>query len=749
MKSSLEQLADLIGIETTYSDFWGEQKTVGEETLRELIIRMGYAASTDDEIEASLLALEESRWSNVLEPVIVIPAEQQNKHVLTIVLPEGSQNKILHCAITEEGGAQHHINIAVSNMRVEEEYWLKGRALCRYQFTFSWHLPVGYHTLSASFERTRSTIELGKTTLIVAPRRCLAPEELNSDKMWGLAAQLYSLRSDNNWGMGDFGDLKKLVQLAGKKGASSIGLNPLHPLYSGNPAHCSPYSPSSRSFLNTLYIDVAAAVEQAQCVPAQKLIKSTRFEQALSRLRLTDQVEYTEVAACKNQVLDCLFDDFCETQLGRNTPEDKAFKRFCREGGTALERLAVFETLYEHFRALDHTAYGWQDWPAAFHSPESEAVKTFATEHARRVSYFQYLQWIADSQLSAAAEQACESGMTLGLYLDLAVGCDGGSAEVWSNPELFVSGVSVGAPPDPLSLVGQNWGLTAMSPLALRDQAFMPFVRALRSNMRHAGALRIDHVIGLMRQYWVVPGQAADAGAFVRFPLEELLRIVALESRRANCIVIGEDLGTVPDGLRDLLSEAALQSYRVLYFERWESGLFKRPETYPSQSMVTVSTHDLPTFAGWWLGRDIDARETLALYPRESMNIEDRRARAADRDTLVAALIDAGVLTPERTPPQNPPQMTDELLVAAQRFLASSPGRLQLIPLEDALGVTEQVNMPGTVDQHPNWRHRLPVEVDELFEHKDLKQVLKAVVEERPSPESSVNPVNYEEDYLH
>ncbi len=322
--------------------------------------------------------------------------------------------------------------------------------------------------------------------------------------------------------------------------------------------------------------------------------------------------------------------------------------------------------------------------------------------------------------------------MPVGLYLDLAVGCDGSGVDVWCDKEVYVSGAAVGAPPDAMNTLGQDWGLTPINPVALKQQGYLPLVKALRSNMKYAGALRIDHILGLMRQYWVAPGMKADEGVYITFPLEDILRIIALESRREECVVIGEDLGTVPDGFGEIMAAAGLLSYKVLFFERWDSGFFMRPDLYPAQSMVTVSTHDLPTLTGWWTGRDLQWRQKLGLYPNEEMGHQERSSRIEDRHLLVSALDDLNVIDMTKAPEQSPAKMNTELSVAVQKYMAQAPSHIQLIPLEDTLEIVEQVNIPGTIDQHPNWRQKLPVALEAFFQQDSVSAIANAMQQARP-----------------
>jgi 4-alpha-glucanotransferase len=589
-------------------------------------------------------------------------------------------------------------------------------------------LSQGYHKLKLNYGQQTASCHL-----IFAPKTCYSPQEASPEKMWGYAAQLYSLKSESNWGMGDFGDLKTLVKKSAEQGAAAIGLNPLHPLYQNNPAHRSPYSPTSRCFLNSLYIDVTQVPNFSSCKAAQLRFNSDEFQAKVNFVRNTELIDYPGVADVKFEIIELLFEDFIQANNDQNVSASyQEFSDFKAEQGDDLLLLTTFDALYEHFRKIDFNAYGWKMWPSEFQSPHSAQVAAFQQQHAKRLDYFAFLQWLAHRQLTDVAALTEQAGMPIGLYLDLAVGCDGSGVDVWSDKDVYVSGAAVGAPPDAMNTLGQDWGLTPINPVALQQQGYLPLIKALRSNMQYAGALRIDHILGLMRQYWVAPGMKADQGVYITFPFEDILRIIALESRRNDCVVIGEDLGTVPDGFSEIMAAAGLLSYKVLFFERWESGLFKRPELYPAQSMVTVSTHDLPTLTGWWTGRDLHWRQILNLYPSDEMGQQEREARIQDRSLLVAALADLDVIDVTKAPQQSPAIINTELSIAVQKYMAKAHSHIQLIPLEDTLEIVEQVNIPGTIDEHPNWRQKLPVTMTEFWQKDSVKSLAQAMQKARP-----------------
>jgi 4-alpha-glucanotransferase len=719
-----EQLAELVGFHKSYTDCFGNQIAPKDEALNSLLNAMGYDLTCDKELVKQISVLKEKQWRNIL-PEAHIAKSEDTSHSITISLANGLSNTLSRTIITEDGKTQTETLFIDTLVKVEETQ-LDGQSFAKYTLTLP-HLDEGYHELVIEYGQHK-----GACHLICAPKTCYSPEEAYDKKMWGFAAQLYSLRSNNNWGMGDFGDLNNLVKSAAEQGASAIGLNPLHPLYQNNPAHRSPYSPTSRCFLNTMYIDVTNVPNFNQCETANARFNSEEFQSKLAYAKSVDLIDYPAVADIKFDILELLFKDFMADSSNEAKVLKTEFNTFISEQGEDLLKLTTFDALYEYFRKLDPNAYGWKAWPEAYQKPENNEVKAFQTSHAERISYFAYLQWLAHRQLLKTANTASDNGMPVGLYLDLAVGCDGSGVDVWSDKDVYVSGAAVGAPPDAMNTLGQDWGLTPINPVALQEQGYLPLVKALRSNMQYAGALRIDHILGLMRQYWVAPGMAADEGVYITFPLADILRIIALESRREHCVVIGEDLGTVPEGFGEIMEAAGLLSYKVLFFETWESGLFKRPELYPAQSMVTVSTHDLPTLAGWWIGRDLEWRQELNLYPTEAFGQQERDGRIKDRSSLLSALDDLNVLTPENHPSQAPAKMNTHLSVAVQAYMAEAPSRIQLIPLEDALELVEQVNIPGTIDQHPNWRQKLPVAMEDFWSTPSVDALSVAMKQARP-----------------
>jgi (1->4)-alpha-D-glucan 1-alpha-D-glucosylmutase len=524
------------------------------------------------------------------------------------------------------------------------------------------------------------------------------------------------------------------VEFAADHGASALLLNPLHPLFPSEPAHASPYSPSNRAWFNTLYLDVEAIPEFHECSEAKVRVASPEFAARLAGLRAGKEVDYATVARAKAEVLDLIYRHFRTHHLAHGTQRAQAFRAFQAQGGESLRAHALFEALQAHFHAADPQVWGWPAWPAAYRDPASPEVAAFAERAAAEVEYFEYLQWQAAEQLARAGQRSWQRWLRVGLMFDLAIGVAEGGAATWAQRDLYALSASIGAPPDEINRMGQDWGLPPWIPHRLREAAYAPFIELLRANMREAGALRIDHVMGLYRLYWVPRGQPASEGAYVRYPFDDLLGILALESQRNRCMVVGEDLGTVPDEVRAALAPMGVFSTRLLYFEREADGSLKPPGAWPENAVVAVTTHDLPTLAGFWQGLDIELRARLALFPDQRVREEQVRLRAEDRKRLLLALEEQGLLpVGADADPAGFPRLTPELAAAVYLYLARAPARLLLVQMEDAFGMDEQANLPGTTwPAYPCWRSRLPVDLESWDDDPWLAALVAAARQERP-----------------
>ena len=548
--------------------------------------------------------------------------------------------------------------------------------------------------------QTRSALEkaLGPRRpakkVAIEPGSCHEPEVLaRGGRIWGFMVQLYGLRSARNWGVGDFTDLRALVELAAGMGAAVVGVNPLHA------AWVSPYSPSSRHALNPVYLDVEAIAEFPGCEAAKRLVVSQGFKNRIAALRESELVDYDGVRAAKREVLELLYACFRRDRARR-----RQLEAFNRASPHELRNYALYEALAEKFGG------NWQQWPQAYRKPASREVRAFARKNRGRVDFHAYLQWHARVQLDQAQRRARELGMPVGLYFDLALGADRGGAEVWSDQAAYASGASIGAPPDEFNPRGQDWGLPPYSPRALRAAGYRPFMDLLRANMPEGGAVRLDHVMALERLYWIPQEHKADKGGYVNYPFRDLLGILAQESRRRRCMVIGEDLGTVPAELRSALNSAGVLSYRPLLFEKDTPA-----SAYPRDALVCVSTHDLPTWRGFWAARDLELREQLGLTVDP---LKEKQQRQADKVLLEKALNGTSVQS-------------------AHAFLARTPSKIVMVQPEDVFEQLEQANLPGTVDEHPNWRRKLPVALERWGSEPRMQALAEAMAERSISHEKS------------
>lgn len=715
-RAGLEAWCAHLGIATAYNDIWGETHAASDETLH-AILRALEADTTPSVAAAS---------SDVahLPSVAVVPAGASPWTIdLPLPLPSNLLDimasnptvRLRFALFTEDG--QRHAGWALLN--IDEQRG--ARLACDVSLT------MGYHRLTLEHFS-------GSCRIIAAPAHAYRPHDLpEGERTWGPAVQLYSLRSARNWGIGDFGDLAEIARVWAAQGAGIIGLNPLHALYAHNPAHCSPYSPSSRLRLNALYIDVEALTDFAECRAAREMVASKDFQARLTSLRAAELVDYRGVAEAKFSVLRVLYDFFCQHHVALNTPHAQAFSSYRRNAGVALRQHALFEALQAHWHAQDGTIWGWPVWPAVFRDPASREVAEFEREHEHAIGFHEYLQWQAENQLAAVQADCRARGMAVGLYLDLAISVDTGGSDTWSHARDHALSMSVGAPPDEVNAKGQDWGLPPLRPDRLRATGYQRFIEILRTSMRQAGALRIDHVMGLMRLFWIPRGHSARDGAYVRYALDEMAAIVALESQRNACMVIGEDLGTVADALRAKLAEQDVLSYQLLYFERKDDGGFKPVAAFREQALAALTTHDLPTLAGWWSGHDLEVRRKLNAFPSEALYLRQRAERAIDRPRLIDALREQQLLPADfdaEAALRGP--LPEVLIEAVHAYLAMTPSRVLVVQLEDLLALEDQANLPGTVDEHPNWRRKLDRDLDALHALPRVRAVQATLARLRP-----------------
>ncbi len=690
----LERLAAAVGIAREWWDLEGKRHVVGPDTQRALLAAMGLGADSSGQARERLVALGDARERRRL-PSLVLAREGSSATVAIAQAGERNDHRVA-LRLRHEDGTEQLLPLVLDDLPANVVKATDGRPVGQRIVTLP-PLAAGYYALAFDDGGDFAS------RVVVAPERCFLPPEMRARaRRFGLAAHLYSLRRHGDQGIGDFTTLAQLGIGTARAGGSIVGINPLHALFGEDRERASPYHPSDRRFLDPIYIDVAQVPDLAASRAARALLE--RYGPRIAELTAQPSVEYTTVWHVKRAVLEACFAHF-ERRVGAD-PLVAEFDRFVATGGAPLSRFAIFEAIAGAQRGTP-----WHSWPATLRGPGTAGVADFAREHARPVRFALYLQWLADRQLAAAASQSRASGLAMGFFRDLAVGAAPDGAEPWANPAAFARGVSIGAPPDPFSPAGQNWNLPPPNPEHVLQSACAGFRDLVAANMRHAGALRIDHVMGLTRLFWIPDGAGAVDGAYVDYPLDALLCVLALESARARCLVVGEDLGTVPAGLRDRLAAADILSYRVLWFER-DGARFADPSRYPVKAATCVSTHDLPTIAGWWAGTDIDEKEALGLLDAEAATAE-RVLRSAARSALADALERAGVARNARL--RGGAAYDAAIAAAIHRFVCASPSALVLMQADDLAGATSAVNLPATDRVRPNWRRRLDVDVEALW----------------------------------
>ncbi len=677
MDDALLTLARLAGISPHWHDAFGRPQSVPAPSLRAILAALELPADSPAQITESIARTQVERIAQV-PPLVTADAGTP----VRLSLP-GSAGTVRYHVALDGGGV------------VEGEAEIEDGALTLPAFD-----TPGYHMLEAGGIRT---------VLAVAPTSCFSiadAAESPQARLWALAVQIYSLRRDGDCGIGDFSGLSQFAVKAANAGASGLVLSPVHAGFSADPHHFSPYAPSSRQFLSPLHADPGVvlgghAVEEA--------IAALGCGTTIASLERAHMVDWPTAGPIKLAIMRHIY----ENALARSPEQMAAFAAFRTAAGQPLEDHARFEAIHAAQFGADPSKWNWRTWGGGLADPTSDAVAAFARQHGAEVSFHAFLQWVADASLAQAQDAAVSAGMPIGLISDLAVGTDGGGSQAWSRQSDMLIGLSVGAPPDLLNGLGQSWGLSAFSPRALVNSGFAGFRDMLGAVMAHAGGVRIDHIMGLMRLWLVPEGFSATEGAYLAYPFDDLARLVALESHRRNTIVIGEDLGTVPEGFREKLSGRGILGMKVLWFERHDDW-FTRADHYSPNAIAVTGTHDLPTVAGWWKGRDIDWRVPLGIVGEGQDERSEREGRTRDRYNIWQAI------APEDTDPNAPPEAPEAVVDAALNFIGRTPAPLVVIPVEDALALPEQPNLPGTIDEHPNWRRRLTAQAAHVLDDPDV-----------------------------
>ena len=709
--SLIDRLARLRGIGEAYHDYRGELRYFTLETKAGILRAMGCSPEDPAALAAEIGQLEAERQRRLVPSIAAVHGKRA---VLDLNIMARDFGANLRWALALERGERRTGHLSTTDC---PEIWrgeIDGSWITHRRFELPLDRPAGYHELEVSIAAGPAA----RCLLIASPTECYEPVAIREGRrLWGVAVQLYAVRSRENWGIGDFNDLQGLIRWLAARGAGFVGLNPLHALAPADPERASPYSASNRHFLNLLYISVPAVPEFRECAAACSCVADEQFARRLSELRAAPQVDYRGAAEVKFEILELLHREFRERHLGRGTSRAAAFRDFVERGGSQLQTHARFDALDHFFRTTQHTASGWLSWPVEYRDPAGAAAQCFADEHPLQIEFHLYMQWLAHEQLAGAQALARELGMPVGLYGDYAVGAHPSGSETWADQRGFRMGAEIGAPPDPLAHKGQGWGIPPPDPLVMETRRLQGFIALIRNNMRYYGALRLDHVMSLFRLWWVPSGSSPTEGAYVHYPLRSRLTALALESSRSDCMVVGEDLGVVPDEVRHAMPEFGLYHYKVLLFEK-QDGRFRRPEEFVRRALATATTHDLPTLRGFWEGRDIELRRRLHLYPSVEMADDIEREREHDRAALLAALRDQGLAPGVADSSAQP--FTLELAHALHVYLARSKTALVALQIEDLLGMEDPVNVPGTHQEYPNWQRKLTADLEDMVNRADF-----------------------------
>lgn len=677
MNSRLHTLAKRAGLSVAWVDANGKDQTVADEVLCKVLAGLGHRADSEAAIEQSLEALDKADDAEHLPPLLTVD------HGESLDLSKYFKAQTPCRIDLEDGGSLE--------LRLDAQGCLPGM------------VPVGYQSVE---------IDAKQFTLAVSPGRCYSVADAlatEAPHAWGLGVQLYSLRREGDGGFGDTLALEHLARSAGERGADALAISPMHAMFSTDNTRYSPYSPSSRLFLNSLYAAPGVILGEHA---VRSAIEATQLGDTLKQLETLPLVDWPSAAGAKQKLLRALYEGFSQGEH----PLQGDFSSFRHAGGETLENHCRFEALQAHC-ARRGESQDWRQWPAEWQDPRGPAIAAFAADNATEVGYYAFCQWLVARSLERVQDAAQGSGMRIGLVADLAVGADAAGSQAWSRQDELLSALTVGAPPDILNRSGQGWGISAFSPEGLQRSGFRAFIEMLRANFAHAGGLRIDHVLGLQR-LWVIPqNESPRDGAYLNFPLDDLLRLLALESHRHQAIVLGEDLGTVPAGLREKLAARQILGMRVLLFEQHETGQFKALEEWPDNALATTSTHDLAPLNGWWQARDIDWNNRLELIDAATEQ-RWRESRELERSGLRTLLEKEVALAAG-------PVEADRLIDASVRFLGQTQAPLVLLPMEDALGVDEAPNLPGTIDSHPNWRRRFSASAQTLLDDPDAARRLE------------------------
>ncbi len=708
-----EELSNLCGILPEYYDISGRRHITSLETKKKILKAMKINIDSSEDVKREIEERRLMVFRGFMEPVRVL-SESEQPVLLTVYVPyEGDEGKLeFFIIIEDENGGKHEYIVTASDLNISGPHWIGNAGYIKVNIKIGMILNRGYYKIHMKCKRGYGDIIERSGMLIIAPDSCYLDSRLMNRKTWGISLQLYSIRSSRSWGIGDFTDLKDMIRWIWNLGGGFIGINPMHALPNRMPDGISPYYPLSRLYRNFIYIDIEKIPEIKESVEAQRIMDSPQFRQKLEELRQAHFVDYEKIAKIKEDFLRIAFNIFYEKHYINNSERALKFRKFISSQDEDLQKFSLFL-----FHLRENSEY----------SVSTDFEKgNLPMDTEKELLFYKFVQWIIDEQMEEVSQLAEDLGLPVGIYQDLAVAFDGKGFDAWCWRDIVAEGVSIGSPPDDFNPEGQIWGMPPLIPERLKQTKYEIFIKTLRNNMRNSGALRIDHAASLFRLFWIPEGMSAKDGAYVVYPSEDLLKIIALESVRNRTMIIVEDLGTVTDEMRDAFRRYGMLSSKVFYFERnYPDPSFKPPESYPEMSICMVTTHDLPTLYGYWNGYDLKMKRQLRVIRDDDSLSRLLRDRERDKGLIISALISRGIY-PEIPNDERStiPEMNAELCKAIYRFLSLTPSRLLSVNIEDIIGILEQQNIPGTDPElHPNWMRRIPMMLEELFSDRRFFEI--------------------------
>ncbi len=729
----IQLLADQKGIARSYLDATNQLTYISEQSRKDALDILGYPIDDEKALQSMLDKEEIEPFNNIIDNVVIL--NDEDLHQFAIRTPEEfgeDENATVTVKLKLEDGRVVEKTTLLEQIEIADFVEVQGKVYDIRRYSLITKLPYGYHECSVEVKSNKKTLKSIVMSLIAAPAKVYTPKEiLDGKKVWGVSSQLYSVRSKTNWGIGDFADLKQLLLGVGKCGGHFVGLNPMHAGYPSVPDEnvVSPYSPSSRNWINIVYISVNSVPELIHCKEANELVHSEKFQQRLRALRDRDYVDYRGVIEAKLEVLRMIFDNVKVDD--KRSSRGIKFNEFIERGGQNLINMATYDALQSWYYKKGVDAYSWEKFDKEYRDVNSTFVEQWRKDNSQDVLFYCYLQFLAAEQLAEAYAAAKNAGMLIGTYRDLAVGVAKQSCDVWADVDnVFSPKGSVGAPPDPLGPLGQSWGLAPMTPLALKRAAYRPMIQMYKANMQSCGAIRIDHAAGLFRLWITKVGHPASEGSYIHYDMHDLLGIIALESHRNKCLVIAEDLGTIPVELTKALKKVGAFSYKIFFDEKAADGGYIAPRDYVSQAMSALTTHDMPTLVGWWNCFDLDLGRQLGIYTQEEAD-NLRASREVAKQRILDSMHGLGSISDNFTRNAKEAQMTQELATAMQIHMCTGSCALFSSQVEDWIGVDKPVNIPGTNTEYPNWRRKLTADLEDIFQRDNVLAMTKSMTDAR------------------